>query len=300
MVSFEVSGPRPADQLALLPNIASRSRSATPRPFLKWAGGKGQLLPALIAKIDSVPFQNYHEPFLGGGAVFFELARSGRLSGNIRLSDLNVNLITSYRGVRDHVDEVISHLLHHSGKHSEDYYYSLRASKPDSPAARAAWLIYLNKTCFNGLYRENSKGQFNVPFGRYDNPTICDEVNLRAGAEALAGVQLEVAPFEEVLDVAASGDFVYFDPPYDPLSVTSSFTSYSGEGFGPADQARLAGAFRELDRRGVRLMLSNSLTPLVTSLYGGFAVEHVLARRAVNSRGDRRGRIAEVIVTNFG
>jgi len=165
-----------------------------------------------------------------------------------------------------------------------------------SPASRPARVIFLNKTCYNGLYRENRAGRFNVPFGRYVNPAICDAENLRAVAGALAGVTLSCGPYAEAAECAERGDLVYFDPPYDPLSATSSFTAYHRGGFGPDDQKRLRDLFARLAARGVHVVLSNSDTPLVRSLYRGFAIDRVYAARAINSRADRRGKVAEVIV----
>jgi len=271
-----------------------------PHPFLKWVGGKSQLLDELRALVNATGgFGAYHEPFVGGGALFFDLARRGRLGGTVHLSDGNPNLIDVWSGVQSHVDRLVDTLRRHAAKHDEAYYYAMRSSVPADPVERAARIIYLNKTCFNGLYRENAKGQFNVPFGKYANPTICDEANLRAASRALARASLEVRSFEAVLDRARAGDLVYFDPPYVPLTPTSSFTSYARMGFGDADQRRLGEVFATLDRRGVMVILSNSWTPRVREIYGAFNLRHVLARRAVNSRADRRGAVSEALVSNF-
>ena len=274
-----------------------------PRPFLKWAGGKGQLLPELLAQVDAAEtFGRYHEPFVGGGALFFELARLKRL-GRARacLSDGNSSLIETYSGLQQHVDEVIELLRAHNDQHAEDYYYQVRGLPPDTLPERAARIIYLNRTCYNGLYRENSKGQFNVPFGRYKNPLICDEPNLRACAEVLKKAELETRHFETVLDRAEPDDFVYFDPPYHPVSKTASFTAYAKGGFGEDAQRQLASVFAELAKKGVKVLLSNSDTDFVRSLYEGrgFTIQKVLANRLVNSRADRRGPVYEVLVRNF-
>ncbi|MDZ4859938.1 MAG: DNA adenine methylase [Candidatus Hydrogenedentes bacterium] len=273
----------------------------TPRPFLKWVGGKRQLLPQLVAQVDRAgEFHQYHEPFVGGGALFFELVRTGRLPrGKTYLSDTNTNLIDAYRAVRDNVDRVIELLLQHKQKHSERYYYEIRAKVPGGRYERAARIIYLNKTGYNGLYRENSKGGYNVPFGSYVNPRICDEVNLREAAKALLRAELDVRTFERILDFAAPGDLVYFDPPYDPVSKTASFTSYAKGGFGEDTQRSLANVVEDLDRHGVKVLLSNSMTPLVRKLYKKFTIGEVFATRNVNSRADRRGKISEVLVRNF-
>jgi DNA adenine methylase len=267
-----------------------------PKPFLKWAGGKGQLLEQFAPHIPD--FRVYHEPFVGGGALFFRL-RPKRAS----LTDINEELINCYRAVCDDCESVIRLLRRHAREHCKDYYYHVRALPQErdlSPTERAARLIYLNRTCYNGLYRVNSKGEFNVPFGRYKNPTICDEDLLRAASAALASARIEVAPFDSVLKRAKRGHFVYFDPPYHPLSRTSYFTSYSADGFGEEDQIRLRDVFAELARRGVAAMLSNSYSPLVLDLYRGFRIEKVFASRSINSNSGRRGRIPEALVLNYG
>lgn len=274
---------------------------AVPRPFLKWAGGKGQLLAELTNRVEMAgPFARYIEPFVGGGALFFELFRSGKLEGREAiLSDNNPGLVEAYLGVRDHVARLIPLLKAHKALHGKEHYYAVRAGLPEDPVERAARTIYLNKTCFNGLYRENSKGQFNVPMGDYMNPIICDEENLRAVSKALQGVRVEQRPFSRVLDYAQPGDFAYFDPPYHPVSKTSSFTAYDKGGFGEAEQRQLAGVFTELTRRGVKALLSNSMTDFVRELYHEFTIEQVLATRAVNSKADRRGAIPEALVRNY-
>ena len=267
------------------------------RPVLKWAGGKGRLLPELLARLPKA-FRAYHEPFVGGGALFFELASQDLITA-AHVSDINASLIDVYLGLRDCVDDVIASLQQH--RHDHDYYYQVRALRPAelSLPERAARIIYLNKTCYNGLYRENRRGEFNVPFGRYVNPTICDEPNLRAASLALQGVEIARCHFSTVLDYAQRGDFVYFDPPYHPLSATANFTSYDRRGFGPDDQRQLRDVFTQLGDRGIRAMLSNSDTPFVRELYGGFAIDQVQAARAVNSKANGRGKVAEVIVRNY-
>ncbi len=267
------------------------------RPVLKWAGGKSQLLPELIKRAPC-DFVAYHEPFVGGGALFFELARQGRL-GRAYISDINQTLIDVYVALRDNVESVIALLQQH--RYERSYYYRIRALEPQSLplAARAARVIYLNRTCFNGLYRENRAGRFNVPFGRYKNPTICDESNLRAASEALQNVDISCRPFTSVLDFARPGDFVYFDPPYHPLSPTSNFTSYDRNGFSEHDQMELRDILDQLTRRGVKVMLSNSDTRFIRELYQGYEVVTVSASRAINSKADSRGKITEVIVCNY-
>jgi DNA adenine methylase len=276
-----------------------QSTGIKPRPFLKWAGGKGRLLPDLIARLPE-SFAAYHEPHVGSGALFFELASRGLLS-HAYLSDTNQPLIDTYLAVRDQVEEVIAILKKHARKHDQDYYYLVRALDPSrlSLAARAARVIYLNKTCYNGLYRENRRGQFNVPFGRYKNPTICDAVNLRAVSRTLQAVNIERRSYVSVLERAQPDDFVYFDPPYHPLSATSSFTAYDRNGFTEADQCALRDVFAELARRGVYVMLSNSDTPLIRELYAGCNIERVYASRAINSNSSKRGKITELIVRSY-
>jgi len=264
-------------------------------------GGKGQLLPELLAAVEAAgAFANYHEPFVGGGALFFELSRREALKERkAYLSDNNMGLITAYSGVKKDATAVIALLQEHKARHCEAYFYQVRAEVPADPIERAARIIYLNKTCYNGLYRENSKGLFNTPFGRYKNPLICDEDNLRAVAKALQDAHIEQRPFDAVLDHAGKGDFVYFDPPYHPVSKTASFTSYDKGGFGEDQQRRLAEVFAELDRRGVKVLLSNSMTPFVEELYRAFTLREVFATRSVNSKADRRGKVSEALVANF-
>lgn len=280
-----------------------RTHLPSPRPFLKWAGGKGQLLPELLDRVRRArPYARYHEPFLGGGALFFELARGrGLPRAHSCLSDANARLIETYASVRDHVEEIIALLQAHQARHCEAYFYATRAQVPDSPVARAARIIYLNRTCFNGLYRENSRGEFNVPYGRYRNPAICDAENLRNAAVALKRACLSHGHFIDTLKTAKRGDLVYLDPPYHPVSKTSSFTSYEQSNFGRIEQTALRDCCMELHRRGVAFILSNSCTPFILELYKStdFRVEIVEANRMVNSKGDRRGKIPEVLMLNF-
>lgn len=276
-----------------------RSIRALPRPFLKWAGGKGQLVERLL---DLAPayFRAYHEPFLGGGAVFFALHRAGRLAGGkVYLADVNPELVATFRAVRDDVNSVMARLREH--KYDSDHYYSVRAQNPArmKPAALAARMIFLNRTGFNGLYRVNRRGEFNVPFGRYKNPRICDAENLTAASAALREMEIRAEPFETVLDRTRKGDFVYCDPPYVPLGETASFVDYSRHGFSLDDQERLAQVFEQLARRGVYVMLSNSDTPWVRKRYRDFRRVKLLANRPVNSRADRRGPVGELVVLSY-
>ncbi len=273
----------------------------TPRPFLKWAGGKGQLLEELRAQVVRSAFTGrYHEPFVGGGALFFELHRESMLGRKKAfLSDNNESLVNAYLGIKEDVDALMGLLDAHKARHAKDYYYEVRAHVPEERIARAARIIYLNKTCFNGLFRENSRGGFNVPMGRYKNPVICDEANLRAVEKALRKAKIECRPFTSVLECAQPGDFVYFDPPYHPVSKTAYFTGYDKGGFPKESQEELAGVFAQLSKRGVHALLSNSMTDFVRELYKEFTIEEVYATRNVNSRADRRGKVAEALVRNF-
>lgn len=274
-----------------------------PVPFLKWAGGKGQLLESLSRRYPR-DFGTYHEPFVGGGAVFFHLWRTGRLKRKqARLADVNPDLVRTYLAVRDHVDELVARLTERHATHDEAHYYEARRSFNEddlAPVDRAALVIYLNKTCFNGLFRVNSRGHFNVPVGRYVNPVICDEANLRACSAALQDAEIVEADFEAALTAVAAADFVYLDPPYVPITKTSYFTAYARDGFDFADQRRLAAGFRALHERGARVMLSNHETPELVELYEGFHVSRVPARRLINSRAERRDAdVAEVIIRNY-
>jgi DNA adenine methylase len=272
------------------------------RPILKWAGGKTRLVPLILARLPS-RIGTYVEPFVGGGAVFFALAAERRFKRAL-LADKNRELIDVYKGVKADVDGVITLLLDYTRRHSENTYYETRDLDPKELdlAERAARLIYLNRTGYNGLYRVNRAGQFNVPFGRYDNPKICNEPRLRAAAEALRtrGVSIKVADFERSCERTERGDAVYFDPPYVPLSKTASFTSYHSESFGAEAHQRLASTFEGLTRRKVAAVLSNSGGKETQRLYqgDGIEVERVLVSRPINSKASSRGAVAELIVSN--
>ena len=300
------------------------------RPLLKWAGGKRQLLPAL-APYYPARFDRYVEAFLGSGAVFFDLLGQGRLAGKrVTLADVNPDLIGCYRTLRDHTAEVIAALATLEAEHrslGEASYYDVRdrrfnaaRAQPFSegasgrarlacsyPPELAAMLVFLNRTGFNGLFRLNRSGGFNVPAGRYTEPRICDPGHLQtvAGAFRAPGVSLELSGFEAVLAGAGDGDFVYCDPPYAPLSRTASFANYTADGFTAADQSRLAGAVVAACGRGAVVVLSNSSAAEIVALYtsdaarrAGLAVHRVPARRMINSRATARGPVDELIVTN--
>lgn len=269
-------------------------RHEVPRPFLKWAGGKTQLLGALVERLPS-RFDRYFEPFCGGAALFFKLQPEHAI-----LSDSNPELVNCYRVVREQVDELILALGRH--RYDRDHYYEVRELSPSDlpPVERAARTIFLNRTGYNGLYRVNRRGQFNVPFGRYKNPKILDEENLRACSRALGKAKILEGDFEEVAADARRGDIVYFDPPYVPMSRTSDFTAYVQAGFGTEDQARLARLFSALAERDVAVVLSNSDVESVRALYRGFRIDTVSASRSINSRGEKRGKVAEVVVSHVG
>ena len=306
-------------------NAGHRAGNRSLRPFLKWAGGKRQLLPSLR---DFYPdgFGTYHEPFLGSGAVFFDLA--GRLAdGRVRLTDVNADLIGCWLRLRDNPDEVIAGLRKLATgyrKAPDEHFYRIRNDE-FNPARKeimngaglraeaytanlAAMFIYLNRTGYNGLFRLNSTGLFNVPRGRYKNPRICDEDNLRRVSSTLSrlSVQIEHAPFDAVLQQASAGDFIYCDPPYAPLSETAHFTSYTSDGFGSEDQQRLQRVLIELAKKKCRVLLSNSTAPEIAALYdgnpdaeeAGLRAHKVAARRAINSNAARRGHVDEYIITN--
>ncbi len=265
-----------------------------PRPPIKWAGGKGQLLPQ-FEPLFPRRFDQYVEPFVGGGAVFFHLAPRRAV-----LIDNNPELINFYRVVRSSLGQLLADLDQH--RNEAEYYYQVRACDPGKldPVARASRFLYLNKTGYNGLWRVNRSGQHNVPFGRYRHPTIADPDNLRRVSAALQGAEIVEADFTAAREFARPGSFVYLDPPYHPVSETARFTSYTAGSFSAADQRRLAVLFEELDAARCLVMLSNSDCPFVRELYHGYSVTEVAARRAINCRGDSRGPVTELVVRNYG
>jgi DNA adenine methylase len=264
-----------------------------PRPFLKWAGGKAQLIQQYQPYFPQ-NFQTYYEPFLGGGAIFFHLFPQQAV-----LTDINPELVNVYQCVRDSLPALVELLEIHQRSHQQDYYYAMRSAPGITPIERAARFIYLNKTCFNGLYRENSKGQFNVPMGRYKDPKIYSLEVLESVAIALRQTEIAVRSFDAVLEQATAQDFVYFDPPYHPISLTSCFTGYSRHSFGVAEQVRLRDTALTLAERGVKVMLSNSDCEFIRDLYQEFNLHSISASRAINSKSQNRGKIAEVLVTSY-
>lgn len=275
--------------------VSAPHADVTAAPIVKWVGGKTKLLPELLARMPE-RFGRYYEPFAGGAAMFFRLVPRRAV-----LADSNADLIGLYRAIAGDVDGVIRRLEQHRASHDQQHYYDTRARWNDPGAAwgaadRAAAFIYLNKTCFNGLWRVNRAGGFNVPIGRYADPPICVPDTLRAAQAALARAKLRCGDYRKAIEDAERGDFLYFDPPYDPVTPTASFTSYTAGAFGPDDQRALAETARALVARGCRVMLSNSDTPFVRSLYKGFQIDRVKCARAINSNAAKRGEVDEVIV----
>ncbi len=298
------------------------------KPFLKWAGGKGQLTRAFVgfypAELKDNKVENYYEPFVGGGAVFFDIAQRYKINSAF-LSDVNEELILSYKVIQRDVDSLVGQLYKLKCRYEKldvdgqkEFYYSTRHdfnlnksrfnfkrySKEWIP--RAAQILFLNRTCFNGLFRFNSKGEFNVPQGRYKKPRILDEPNLLGTSALLQGVQIGLCDFREVEKVAGENSFVYFDPPYRPISKTSGFTSYSKCRFGDDEQIELSRVFHRLNEKGAKLMLSNSdpkntdkTDGFFDELYGKFNIFRVPAKRAINSDASKRQEINEIVVTNY-
>jgi len=272
-------------------------KTASAAPILKWAGGKRRLLKQYAPYFPPIEkINHYYEPFMGSAAVFLHLQPECAT-----LSDRNARLIEVYQTVQQDVEGVIVALQPH--KNESDYYYQIRAQEPETLTAvqRTARLIFLNKTCYNGLYRENRSGQFNVPFGRYHNPTICDEKRLRNVSYLLQDVELLAVDFDEVIADAQPGDFVYFDPPYVPLNKTSNFTDYDQHGFNDDAHRRLAEAVAQLTDDGVNVMLSNSSADLVYELYdnGRYTLHEISARRNINSKANLRGPVKELLILNY-
>ncbi len=262
------------------------------KPVLKWAGGKSGLLPQLLPLFPK-NFDRYFEPFFGGGAVFFSLG----FAGESYLNDLNAELIGLYETVRDFPVQLMQELDLLAQRYSEEFYYQMREQNPKSKILRAARTIFLNKSGFNGLYRQNSKGSFNVPFGKRENcPSFYDRENLLKASCSLQHANLQSLDFEAVLDQAGRGDFVYCDPPYEPLSRTSSFNAYQGGGFSQAEQKRLKEACIRAQKRGANVVISNSSADFIKELYSDCVSKSISARRAINSKGDSRGRIEELAI----
>jgi DNA adenine methylase len=272
-------------------------------PFVKWAGGKGQLLLELNKMIPS-QFNRYFEPFLGGSAMFLHLASKNMISAAY-LSDTNEELIKAYVVVRDRVGELIEVLNQHQkeyDKNPSEYYYRLRDEiQPINDIEIAARFIALNKACFNGLYRVNQNGKFNVPMGEYKKPLICDSRNLKNASSVLrrSNAEIQCVAYREMLLKAETNDFVYLDPPYDPVSYTSDFTAYTPNGFGRENQEQLAKVFRKLLDRGAFVLLSNSDTLFIRKLYSDFNIKEVDVQRAINCKGSKRAGHKELLISNY-
>jgi DNA adenine methylase len=280
---------------------ALTSSQLSASPFLKWAGGKKQLLDELESHIPR--FQTYYEPFLGGGALFFYLA-SSKPAFKAHLSDLNADLVNAFQIVKHDVGGLVGRLRQHESSYYADekvFYYRLRAQLPDSKLDRAARIVALNKTCYNGLYRVNRGGNFNVPIGRYKHPSICNVAQLRNASDALnrTRASITVSTYSRALSKAAEGDFVYLDPPFVPLSSTSNFVSYTENGFSNEDQVELASLYKSLDERGCKVLLSNSDTRLASKLYSDFDQFRIKASRAISCKGDGRTGYSELLVRNY-
>lgn len=285
-------------------------RPVSAAPFLKWVGGKGKLISQLEKHMPQGKVR-YGEVFTGGGALFFHLRSQGRLDHAL-LGDRSVDIVNALTAVRDQPGELIAELRQHESAYLSadaegraEYFYWMRNRHPAdvalSPVERAARMLFLNRTCFNGLWRENAAGRFNSPHGRYENPSIVQEPRLRAASKALQGAAVVQSDFRAWPQLARDHrlEFVYLDPPYHPLNATSSFNAYSGGSFSAQSQADLAEVCGELDRMGVRWLLSNSDCPFIRDLYGRWHIDTVWAARAVNAKADARGEVREVVVSNF-
>jgi len=290
--------------------VGAEPAPGRPAPFLKWVGGKSKLLAQLTALMPTGRLR-YAEPFLGGGAMFFHLQAEARLDHAL-LCDVSRDVVGACVALRDDKEQLLDLLRTHENAYlradaegRSAYFYAVRARHPaDHPMTdteRAARMLFLNRTCFNGLWRENSRGHFNAPHGRYPNPNIVQEDKLRAAAGGLQGIDVQVADFRQLPALAATHrlDFVYLDPPYHPVSVTSSFNAYSGGTFPAKAQEDLAKVCRQLNAMGVRWLLSNSDCAFVRDLYAGFSIHQVRAARAINCKADGRGEVSEVAIANF-
>lgn len=279
------------------------------RPVVKWAGGKARLVPALLARMPA-RIDTFVEPFAGGAALFFALAsEEPRRFERAVLSDMNEDLVACYRALKEDVEALVARVAAYERAYfgrapdkRAELFYDVRGQRPRSDVERGARLLFLNKTCFNGLWRVNASGKFNVPFGRYDKPRIFDEEGLRAAHAALQHATIERADFEAVTKKLGPRDFAYFDPPYVPVSRTANFTAYAREGFGLPEQERLARLLVTLRGRRVKAILSNTDSPLAREIYGheGFRHESVPMRRGINSDPTKRGPVDELLVMNFG
>jgi DNA adenine methylase len=272
------------------------------KPFVKWVGGKRQLVPTILANHlpKNYNLQTYYEPFIGGGALLFSLRPKKAV-----INDSNAELINCYKIIKNSLDELIEDLKNH--KNDEYYYYDIRDwdreknFKSKTEVQRASRIIFLNKTCYNGLFRVNSQGQFNVPFGKYKNPNILDIAVLKAVNKYLNENQVRIlnSDFQEAVKDAKRGDFIYLDPPYDPVSETASFTGYDVNGFNKQEQRRLKEVFDDLNSRGCHILLSNACTEFIEDLYKDYPHTKISAIRAINCNGKKRGKVDEILVKNY-
>lgn len=271
------------------------------KPFVKWVGGKRQLIPEIEKRIPE-KYSTYYEPFLGGGAVLLHLQPKKAV-----VNDFNSELINAYTVIRDDLDKLLEKLEEHKKLNDKDYFYEIRELDRHesyinlSNIEKAARLIYLNKTCFNGLYRVNKSGYFNTPYGRYKNPNIVNEIVLRALSNYLneANIEFKTGDFKDGLKNIRKGAFVYFDPPYAEVSSTANYTGYTKGGFDAREQERLRDLCVELDKRGVKWMVSNANVPLIQELYQEFNIDVIGAKRSINSKADKRGEVEEVLIRNY-
>lgn len=275
------------------------SRNKLVAPVLKWVGGKRQLMPSIEKLLPEI-FSTYCEPFVGGGAVLFHLQPK-----NAVINDSNAELINVYTVIKNNVEELINDLKKH--KNEAEYFYEIRSldrtEQIDSLTniEKASRIIFLNKTCFNGLYRVNSSGEFNSPFGRYINPNIVNEITLKTVSNYLNNNNITIlnGDYEEAVNRLKKNSFIYFDPPYHPVSESSSFTGYTQSGFNSSDQIRLKKVCDKLNSKGIRFLLSNSATKFIEDLYSEYSITYIKANRAINSNGEKRGEVAEVLIKNY-
>lgn len=282
----------------------SQISTVTPKPFVKWAGGKRQLIPILNENLPKT-FGTYYEPFLGGGALLFHILTE-RNAQKCNISDLNSDLVLTYTTIRNRVDELISSLKNHERNYQKDsktYYYSIRETNPKSEIEKTSRLLFLNRTCFNGLYRVNSKGKFNVPLGRYANPNIVNEENLRSVSEILQSskIAIKCRDFKSVLQDVKKDDLVYFDPPYQPVSETANFTSYTNKNFTYEDLNKLAELCMKLDSKGCKVLLSNSDSKEVAKIFSkeSWKINRIKANRSINSNSKKRTGHFELLIKNY-
>jgi DNA adenine methylase len=283
--------------------MESVENTKSPRPFLKWVGGKKQLLKELIANTPK-EYNAYYEPFIGGGALFFELKHKPS-----HINDINTTLTGAYKNIKENLPKVLTELrkldkaFRAKGEEEQkEMFYEIRTafnSMSSDKYLKTAYLIFLNKTSYNGMYRENSKGEFNTPFGRYKNPLICDEPNLKLVSDLLQEATITNTSFENAVKEAKKNDLVYFDPPYHPVNETANFTSYSGDGFNKEDQIKLKETMDKLTKKGVKVMLSNSFTPFIIDLYKDYKQVTVYANRAINCKAKGRGKVKELLIVNY-